>query len=76
VRSGEKIFEEVLTAEEWKVASKHEKVFVAKNSRKYSLSRIEDILKEFEALIAKSSVTDEKDIKNLLRKYVRHYEEQ
>jgi hypothetical protein len=33
-------------------------------------------LKEFEALIAKSSVTDEKDIKNLLRKYVRHYEEQ
>ena len=76
VRSGEKIFEEVLTAEEGTVASKHEKVFVAKNSRKYSLSRIEDILKEFEALIAKSSVTDEKDIKNLLRKYVRHYEEQ
>ncbi len=31
------------------MASKHEKVFIARNSIKYSLSQIEEILKEFEA---------------------------
>lgn len=32
VRSGEKLFEEILTAEEGTVASRHEKIFVARNS--------------------------------------------
>jgi FlaA1/EpsC-like NDP-sugar epimerase len=41
VRPGEKIFEEILTAEEGTVASKHEKVFIARNSVKYSLPQIE-----------------------------------
>ncbi|MBA4391817.1 MAG: polysaccharide biosynthesis protein, partial [Syntrophus sp. (in: bacteria)] len=76
IRPGEKIFEELLTAEEGTVASKHEKVFVARNSVKYSLSQIEDILKEFETLIAESPMNDEKGVRNLLKKYVRHYEGQ
>jgi FlaA1/EpsC-like NDP-sugar epimerase len=74
-RPGEKIFEEILTAEEGTVASKHEKVFVARNGIKYSLSQVEEILKEFEILIADSSITGEKGVKDLLKKYVRHYEE-
>jgi FlaA1/EpsC-like NDP-sugar epimerase len=76
IRPGEKIFEEILTAEEGTVASKHEKVFVARNGVKYSLSEVEEILKEFKILVADSSITGEKGVKDLLKKYVRHYEEQ
>jgi FlaA1/EpsC-like NDP-sugar epimerase len=74
IRPGEKIFEELLTAEEGTMASKHEKVFTARNSVKYSLPQIEEILKEFEALIAESPINDVKGVRNLLKKYVRHYE--
>jgi len=76
IRPGEKIFEEILTAEEGTVASKHEKVFVARNGVKYSLSQVEEILEEFRTLIADTSMTGEKGVKDLLKKYVRHYEKQ
>ncbi|MBS1238656.1 MAG: UDP-N-acetylglucosamine 4,6-dehydratase / UDP-4-dehydro-6-deoxy-2-acetamido-D-glucose 4-reductase [Deltaproteobacteria bacterium] len=74
VRPGEKIFEEILTAEEGTVASKHQKVFVARNGVKYSQPQIEEILGEFSNLISESKGNDIKSVKELLRKYVRHYE--
>ncbi len=74
VRPGEKIFEEILTAEEGTVASRHEKVFVARNGVKYSLRRMEEILEEFSKLMEEPNVNDTKSVKELLRKYVRHYE--
>ncbi len=74
VRPGEKIFEEILTAEEGTVASKHEKVFIARNSVKYSLPQMEEILDEFGAVINELGVHDTKGVRDLLRKYVRHYE--
>jgi FlaA1/EpsC-like NDP-sugar epimerase len=76
IRPGEKIFEEILTAEEGTIASKHEKVFVARNSVEYSLSQIDEILKEFKTLAADTSITEQKNTKDLLKRYVRHYEEQ
>jgi FlaA1/EpsC-like NDP-sugar epimerase len=76
VRPGEKIFEEILTAEEGTVASKHEKVFIARNGAKYSLSQVDEILQAFNGLLATSTINDEKDIRSLLRKYVKHYEGQ
>ena len=75
-RPGEKIFEEILTAEEGTVASKHEKVFIARNGQKYNPAQIEGILKEFETLIADSSSGGHDDLRALLKKYVRHYEGQ
>jgi len=75
MRPGEKLFEEILTAEEGTVASRHEKVFVARNSEKYSLSDIEKILKEFRELLSGSSADDDAKVRELLKKYVRHYEE-
>lgn len=75
LRPGEKLFEEILTAEEGTVASKHEKVFVAKNSEKYSISEIEQILGEFRRLIEKPSFGNGHEVKDLLKKYVKHYEE-
>jgi len=75
LRPGEKLFEEILTAEEGTVASKHEKVFVAKNSEKYSLEDIKEILKEFRELIVKPSIGNDGKVRELLKKYVKHYEE-
>ena len=75
LRPGEKLFEEILTAEEGTMSSKHEKVFIAKNSEKYSTEDIERILEEFRELIAKPSIGNNGKTRELLKKYVKHYEE-
>nr|MBP6941573.1 polysaccharide biosynthesis protein [Syntrophorhabdaceae bacterium] len=75
MRPGEKLFEEILTAEEGTVASRHEKVFVARNSERYSPGDIENILKEFRELLSGSSAEDGAKVRELLKKYVKHYEE-
>lgn len=75
LRPGEKLFEEILTAEEGTVASKHERIFMAKNSEKYSMEAIENILKEFDAVIKESLAVDDGRIRDLLKKYVRHFNE-
>ncbi|MDD5008208.1 MAG: nucleoside-diphosphate sugar epimerase/dehydratase [Syntrophorhabdaceae bacterium] len=76
VRPGEKLFEEILTAEEGTIASKHEKVFIAKNSERYSMDDIENILKEFQGLLSDPSTENDVKVRELLKKYVKHYEEQ
>jgi FlaA1/EpsC-like NDP-sugar epimerase len=75
LRPGEKLFEEILTAEEGTVASKHERIFIAKDSEKYSMEEIENILKEFDAAIKGSPAVDSRLIRELLKKYVRHFNE-
>jgi FlaA1/EpsC-like NDP-sugar epimerase len=74
IRQGEKLFEEVLTAEEGTVATNHEKVFLAKCSEKYSLEQIESILKDFSATMNQNPLQHKNAIKVLLKKYIRHYE--
>ena len=73
LRPGEKLFEEILTAEEGAVASKHERIFIARNSEKYSMEEIENILKEFNAAIKESSAVDGRRARDLLKKYIRHF---
>ena len=75
LRPGEKLFEEILTAEEGTDASRHEKVFIARNGAKYSLEEVSEILKEFTEVIADSSPESNERIKLLLRKYVKHYQQ-
>lgn len=75
LRPGEKLFEEILTAEEGTVASKHERIFIAKNSEKYSMEAIENILKEFDGAIKESPAVDGRRVRDLLKKYVRHFNE-
>ena len=73
LRPGEKLFEEILTGEESTVASKHERIFIAKNSEKYSMGTIEKLLKEFGGAIKESSAVDGRRIRDLLKKYVIHF---
>ena len=75
LRPGEKMFEEILTAEEGTVASKHEKVFIAKNGTTYSMEKIKEILLEFEALLKEPVLDNHKVIKHTLRKYIKHFGE-
>ncbi|NTU42249.1 MAG: polysaccharide biosynthesis protein [Nitrospirales bacterium] len=73
LRPGEKLFEEILTAEEGTIASRHEKVFVARNSSHCSLDGVQDILQEFRQ--GMESDEDWKGIKDILKRHVKHFEE-
>ena len=75
LRPGEKLFEEILTAEEGTEASRHEKIFVARNEEKYSREEIEKILGEFRDAVEKPGLYDDGGVRKLLRSYVKHYDE-
>ena len=72
-RAGEKLFEEILTAEEGTDASCHEKIFVARNSQKYTMTELSGILAEFSEAIRDPSADSDEKMKQLLKKYVKHY---
>lgn len=75
IRPGEKLFEEILAAEEGTIATRHDKIFIAKNTNKYNIKQIEAMIEEFREIV--NSYTNSKDdkIKALLRKYVKYYVE-
>lgn len=73
-RPGEKLFEELLTAEEGADASKHEKISIARNGAGHSMEEIRAMLDEFNAVLRSDSATNAA-IKDVLKKYVKHYEE-
>lgn len=74
-RPGEKLFEEILTAEEGTVATKHERIFIANHTDRYSRTDMENILKEFGELLQESAPGEEIRTKTLLKKYVKHFHE-
>lgn len=74
LRPGEKLFEELLTAEEGTVATKHEKLFVAKNSEGFSISEINILLDEFKYILNEDTFKCGESICQLLRKYVKHFD--
>jgi FlaA1/EpsC-like NDP-sugar epimerase len=75
MRPGEKLFEEILSAEEGTMATKHEKVFIAKDKEKYSLENIRTLLSELETIIKQASLNDGTMIKNAIKQYVKYYSE-
>ena len=70
LRPGEKLFEEMLNADEGTVASKHKKIFVARGGEKYSKEEIENIATEFEIAIRQPSTEGGRRVRDLLKKYV------
>ena len=74
LRPGEKLFEEILTAEEGTEASRHEKIFIARNTIKYSLDQMPGILREFSSAIGDTSPASNERMKSLLKKYVKYYQ--
>lgn len=75
LRPGEKLFEEILTAEEGTTASKHEKIFIAKNGKRYSREEIEAILQRFEKLLNALPIKEDYEVvRDILKIYVKSFE--
>ena len=68
IRPGEKLFEELLTAEEGTTCTTHEKIFVAKTKEKFKKEQLLEILKTLE-----DNLDSPVKIKSVLRKYVPYY---
>ncbi|MBT0653129.1 polysaccharide biosynthesis protein [Geomobilimonas luticola] len=74
LRPGEKLFEEILTAEEGTEATRHQKVFVARNSAAHTPDEIDRMLAEFAALPDTAPGMDGGQVvKELLMRHVQHY---
>lgn len=75
LRPGEKLFEEMLTEEEGTTATKNKKIFVAKNSDKYSRDEIEKIIQCLEKIVKLLPVTEDYEIiRDILKIYVKSFE--
>jgi FlaA1/EpsC-like NDP-sugar epimerase len=74
MRPGEKLFEELLTAEEGTIATRSNKVFVARSSERFSRADIEGILAEFRDALADGADGEGRRVRALLRAYIRHYQ--
>lgn len=68
LRPGEKLFEELLTAEEGTEATNHSKIYIAKQNSHLSPEALQQAVNEL-----KASFTHPGAIKNILEKYVPHY---
>ena len=73
LRPGEKIFEELLTSEEGTTATKHERIFIAKNKKRYSLDEIDKIIEELKEVVWNVKDDKGKRIKEILAKYIVTY---
>ncbi|MDO8581275.1 MAG: nucleoside-diphosphate sugar epimerase/dehydratase [bacterium] len=73
LRPGEKLFEEILTAEEGTIATRHEKIFVARMQGVDSIAVMEDMVRRFEQHVQLGD-DDGKDIKRLLQEYVKWHD--
>ncbi|WP_029951885.1 polysaccharide biosynthesis protein [Hippea sp. KM1] len=72
VRPGEKLFEELLTAEEGVDKTYHEKIYVARIKSDFSNKQIEDIVSEIKEALRG---VDKSEIKKVLKKYIPSYDQ-
>jgi FlaA1/EpsC-like NDP-sugar epimerase len=70
LRPGEKMFEELLTAEEGTNSTAHEKIFIARNISKFDLKSLEQVIESLQAVLGQSNG----NIRNFLRHYVPFYD--
>ncbi len=70
LRPGEKMYEELLTAEEGTRKTGHGRIFKANISKIYTLDDVDKMVREFKDTVTKSSA---EEIKRLLHKYVATY---
>ncbi|MGQ9472915.1 MAG: polysaccharide biosynthesis protein [Candidatus Caldatribacteriaceae bacterium] len=69
IRPGEKLFEEILSAEEGTRASRHEKIFIARNS----MPSEENLLEGISCLLQAAKEENEENIRQILQKLVPTY---
>lgn len=72
IRPGEKLFEEILTAEEGTIATKHEKIYIARSSEQYDHAGMASVVQRFGEL-ARFPDVDGHAIRQLLRERIEWY---
>jgi len=72
VRPGEKLFEELLTAEEGTRATCHRKIFTANINTIYNYRQIHEMVRRCRRLIQQTTL-DNQEVKNFLHQYVETY---
>jgi len=72
IRPGEKLFEEILTAEEGTIATKHEKIYVARSSERYDHAGMASVVQRFGELARLPDVGGHA-IRQLLRERIEWY---
>ncbi|HSW61832.1 MAG TPA: nucleoside-diphosphate sugar epimerase/dehydratase [Dissulfurispiraceae bacterium] len=78
MRPGEKLFEEMLTAEEGVSANRRHKIFVANSGKGLDSTDMPHVLEECRRLLSErftSSAEELYAVKTYLRKYIRHYQQ-
>jgi FlaA1/EpsC-like NDP-sugar epimerase len=70
LRPGEKLFEELLTAEEGTEATSHSKIYVARHPDSLTPEIMNNALAEF-----RQSLAHPQNIKNILKKYISYYQD-
>ena len=73
LRPGEKLFEELLTAEEGTEKTYHDRIYIAKISSKFSLDEVKKMLEELKKVAFNPE--NYKRVKEVLKKYVPFYKE-
>lgn len=73
LRPGEKLFEEIWSSEEGSLATRHQKVFIARNSDYLDIDGIRKLIDELEVVIVEAPINDSASIKEALKKYVKYY---
>ncbi|MBI4449750.1 polysaccharide biosynthesis protein [Candidatus Uhrbacteria bacterium] len=73
IRPGEKLFEELLTAEEGTTAAAHEKLYIARSPEQTTRMAMHEVVQQF-AQLARFPDADGNAIRQLLRQRVRWYE--
>ena len=69
LRPGEKMFEELLTAEEGTNSTEHEKIFIAKNITKFDTGELTTLTREI-----KNLADNDGDIREYLKSHVPFYQ--
>ncbi|MHC1745034.1 MAG: polysaccharide biosynthesis protein [Syntrophobacteraceae bacterium] len=69
-RPGEKLFEEMLTAEEGAIATMHEKIFIAKNNHNGDMSHIQRLMDRLDAIVRESPIKESSSLSKCLNEFI------
>ncbi len=69
-RPGEKLFEEILTAEEGAIATMHEKIFIARNNHHVDMYRLQKLISRLESIVREAPVQELSALKTCLHEFI------
>ena len=69
-RPGEKLFEEILTAEEGAIATMHEKIFIARNNHHVDMYRLQELINRLESIVREAPMQELSSLTKCLHEFI------